>query len=79
MNALYEILQQINKVIWGVPMLILLMGTHFYFTFKLKFIQKKTFKAIRLSVKSENKDGVSGFQALATTLAATLEIGRAHV
>lgn len=69
--------QGINKILWGTPLLAILMGTHLFFTFHLKFIQKKTFHAIRLSVTPENgqKKGFSSFGALATTLAATLGTG----
>ena len=46
-------IQSINDVIWGWPMLIVLLGTHLFLTFKLRFPQRYTFKGIRLSVKSE--------------------------
>lgn len=72
------ILDQINQILWGFPLLLLLGGAHLYFTLKLKFPQKYTLKAIRLSVTPE-KEGdsknLSGFAALATTLAATLGTG----
>ena len=45
--------QSINDIIWGWPMLLVLLGTHLFLTFKLRFPQRYTFKAIRLSVKSE--------------------------
>lgn len=69
--------QNMNKLLWGAPLLILLMGTHLYFTYRLRFVQKKTFHAIKLSVSPEtpNEKGFSGFGALATTLAATLGTG----
>lgn len=72
-----DFLGNINQIIWGMPMLLLLMGTHLFFTFKLKFIQRKTLKAIALSVTPDSKkDGdLSSFAALATTLAATLGTG----
>ena len=76
MSAFLEVC---NQFLWGFPLLILLFGTHLYFTFRLKFPQKHIFHAIRLSVTPENgkKDGVnlSGFAALSTTLAATLGTG----
>lgn len=76
-----DFFKSLNEVLWGTPLLCVLLGTHLFFTFYLKFIQKDTLKAIRLSVKSETdtdgtlKDGFSGFGALATTLAATLGTG----
>ena len=73
-----SILEYINQLLWGFPVLILLSSAHLYFTAKLKFPQKLTLKAIRLSVTPE-KEGkganLSGFAALATTLAATLGTG----
>ena len=58
-------------------MIILLLGTHIFLTFRLKFPQRKIFTAIRLSVKRD-KDAtgdVSQFGALATSLAATIGTG----
>ncbi|MBQ6807019.1 MAG: sodium:alanine symporter family protein [Lachnospiraceae bacterium] len=73
------IIEQINDFLWGVPFLIILMGTHIFFTIKLRFPQRKIFYAIKLSLgigseKNDNKN-LSPFSALATTLAATLGTG----
>lgn len=73
-------LESLNNFLWSGPVLILLGAAHLLFTVRLKFPQKLTFKAIRLSVspdESAPKDGknLSGFAALATTLAATLGTG----
>ncbi|MFR9235367.1 MAG: alanine:cation symporter family protein [Eisenbergiella massiliensis] len=73
-----SILEYINQLLWGFPVLILLSSAHLYFTAKLKFPQKLTLKAIRLSVTPEIEGkgaNLSGFAALATTLAATLGTG----
>lgn len=58
-------------------MIILLLGTHIFLTIRLRFPQRKIFKAIRLSVKrDEGAPGdVSQFGALATSLAATIGTG----
>lgn len=48
-----QIIRSINEFLWGYPILILLMGTHLYFTIRLKFIQRKTFHGIRLSLLPE--------------------------
>ncbi|MDR1702709.1 MAG: sodium:alanine symporter family protein [Sporomusaceae bacterium] len=76
-QALLELLKTANGFMWGPPMLILLFGTHVYLTFRLKFIQKYIFKAIKLSVTSDkNSQGdVSQFAALSTALAATIGTG----
>lgn len=62
--------------LWNFPMLILLAGTHLYFTFRLGFIQKKTPQGIRMSVSNDKSGGgVSPYAALATALAATIGTG----
>jgi AGCS family alanine or glycine:cation symporter len=62
---------------WGWPLLILLLGTHLFLTFRLKFIQRYIGKAIRLSVtKDQQATGeISQFSALTTSLAATIGTG----
>lgn len=72
-----SLLSSCNTFLWGGPILVLLFGTHIYFTFHLKFIQKKTGAAIRLSLHNEtDKAGnASTFETLSTTLAATLGTG----
>ena len=71
------ILQSIYNVLSGAPMLILLVGTHLFLTFRTRFIQASTFKAIKLSVTpdAEASGDVSSFAALATALAATIGTG----
>ncbi len=71
-------LEHINQLLWGFPVLALLACAHLYYTIRLKFPQRHTLRAIRLSVTPEaGSDGnnLSGFAALATTLAATLGTG----
>ena len=72
-----DIISELSSLLWGWPMIILLIGTHIYLTIRLKFPQRKIFTAIRLSVKSDgNATGdVSQFGALATALAATIGTG----
>ncbi|MBD5465175.1 MAG: sodium:alanine symporter family protein [Lachnospiraceae bacterium] len=67
----------VNQVLWGPPMLVLLFGTHLFLTFRTGFIQRKTFKAIRLSVtKDPDSEGdISQFGALTTALASTIGTG----
>lgn len=76
-SSLNDWVQSINDVIWGWPMLLILLGTHLYLTVRLRFPQRYTFKAIRLSIKSEKgADGeVSPYAALVTTLAGTIGTG----
>jgi len=70
-------LTQVNDILWGWPMIILLVGTHLFLTIRLRFPQRHVGKAIRLSIerdKSASGD-VSQFSALATSLAATIGTG----
>lgn len=66
-----------NELLWGWPMIILLLGTHVYMTIRLRFPQRHVSKAIRLSLKKDvdSTGDVSQFGALATSLAATIGTG----
>src|SRR5574344_1257717 len=77
MHSFEQIVANIASVMWGWPMIILLLGTHIFLTIKLRFPQLYIFKAIKLSVtKDKDSDGdVSQFGALATSLAATIGTG----
>ena len=68
---------KLSGLLWGWPMIIILLGTHVFLTIRLKFPQRKIFRGIALSVKSDgdSKGDVSQFGALATALAATIGTG----
>jgi AGCS family alanine or glycine:cation symporter len=72
-----KLLDTISGYVWGVPLLAVLFGTHLFLTFRLGFIQKHTFSAIRLSLTrtSEGAGEISHFGALVTALAATIGTG----
>ena len=56
MELLNAIVTTVNGVVWGWPMIILLLGTHIYMTAKTGFIQRFTItKGIRLSVEKDTK------------------------
>lgn len=76
----------VNSVVWGTPMLVLIIGTGIYFSCRLNFFQfckfnyvlKSTiFSALRKdSVKKrKNSNSISQFQAMSTALAATIGTG----
>ncbi len=77
MDAMEHLLEQISGIVWGPPLLILLFGTHIFLTFRLRFIQRYTGKAIRLSLQrsKEGEGDISQFGALTTALAATIGTG----
>ena len=70
-------LTELSNLLWGWPMIILLLGTHVFLTIRLRFPQRHIFKAIRLSVKRDPDatGDVSQFGSLATALAATIGTG----
>lgn len=77
LSALVKLFNDFSSLVWGWPMIIMLLGTHLFLTIRLKFPQLYLFKALKLSFSKEgNADGdVSQFGALATSLAATIGTG----
>lgn len=77
----------INSVVWGIPMLVLIIGTGIYLTVRTRFFQithaghvsAKTiggvFKKGSNVTNSQEKASISQFQALCTALAATIGVG----
>lgn len=66
-----------SALLWGLPMIILLVGTHIYMTVRTGFVQRRLGTAIKLSVTNDDgsKGEVSQFGALAISLAATVGTG----
>ena len=77
METLNDFFSTLSGYLWGWPMIILLLGTHIFLTFRLGIPQRKLLTAIRLSVSRDkgSKGDVSQFGALATALAATIGTG----
>ena len=77
MEAINGFFAMLGSFLWGWPMIVLLLGTHVFLTFRLRIPQRKLLTGIRLSVKRD--DGATGevsqFGALATALAATIGTG----
>ena len=77
----------VNGVVWGIPMLILIIGTGVYLTVRTRFFQitharhvgAKTiggvFRKGSSVTSSKEKASISQFQALCTALAATIGVG----
>jgi len=76
-----EILNTINGYIWGLPLIILLVGTGVLLTVRLKGIQfRQLFPSLYLAFVKRKESGdeegdISHFQALMTALAATVGTG----
>lgn len=91
MDAVFQTIEnvntKVNTIVWGIPMLLLLLavglyltvGTRFFQVTKFGYVLKNTifsmFRKGQNTEKSKDKDAISPFQALATALAATVGTG----
>lgn len=77
MVAFTKFISWFDGLVWGVPMIVLLFGTHLFLTVRTGFIQRKLGTGIKLSVTKdpESPGDVSQFQALTTALASTIGTG----
>ena len=65
-----EIIKNFNEFFWGVILIVLLVGTGVFYTFRLKFIQVREFKSglkqltsgFDLSGEKADNNGMSSFQ-----------------
>ncbi|KAF3363389.1 Sodium/alanine symporter AgcS [Chlamydiales bacterium STE3] len=75
-----DLLENIYRLVWGMPMLILIMGVGVYLTILLKGLQfRYLWYALKLAFgrqhHHEGKGDITHFQSLMTALAATIGIG----
>lgn len=73
-----KVLDQIDSLVWGPPLLVLLVGTGILLTFKLGMLQVMRLPlALRLifTAKNDGEGDVNSFGALCTALAATVGTG----
>jgi len=80
MQDLYSFLKAVDNLVWGPPLLILLVGTGAYFTFRLNILQFRHLPTALKLVFGKNKDDskqgdISSFAALCTALSATIGTG----
>ncbi|WP_235791835.1 alanine/glycine:cation symporter family protein [Virgibacillus salidurans] len=70
---------QISSFVWGLPLIILLVGTGLYLTVRLMFFSFRMLPyALKITFNKQDKDSkgdISHFQALTTSLAATVGTG----
>jgi len=66
-----------DSFIWGPPLLVLLLGTHLFYTIRLKFVQRHLLKAFAIVVKrdAESNGNISPISALAVAMASTIGTG----
>ncbi len=80
-SALLDFVTNIRDFVWGLPLIILLVGTGIYLTIALRGIQfRKLWHALYLGLVKRKEDSdepgdISHFQALMTALAATVGTG----
>lgn len=85
-DAVAKINGAVNGVVWGIPMLALIIGTGIYMSVRTGFFQitriktwaNETFLAIfkkKSVTKTSEKKAITQFQALSTALAATIGTG----
>jgi AGCS family alanine or glycine:cation symporter len=78
---LLDLLNAVNSIVWGPPLLILLVGTGIYLTYLLRGLQLRMLRhALYLALVKRREEGdqpgdISHFQALMTALAATVGTG----
>ncbi len=80
MQDVHALLLTLNGFVWGPPLLIALVGTGVYFTFRLKLLQFRHLPTALKMVFSRPSDpqakgDVSSFAALCTALSATIGTG----
>ena len=78
MKELTSLLQKIDDIVWGLPLIIIIMATGLFLTIRLRGLQiRKLGKAFKLIFsKEEGEEGeVSSFGALCTALSATIGTG----
>ncbi|TFD99620.1 alanine/glycine:cation symporter family protein [Jeotgalibacillus salarius] len=80
MQGLTDFLGQISSLVWGPPLLILLVGTGVYLTFRLGMVQfSLTGYSLKLAFSrnqdNKSKGDISHFQSLMTAMAATVGTG----
>src|SRR5690625_1035944 len=80
MERVTEFLDMVSGYVWGPPLLILLVGTGIFLTFRLGILQIRllpyALKLVFTKSKDKQSEGdISHFQALMTAMAATVGVG----
>ena len=77
LNGLNNIVNFLNGYIWGVGMLVLIVGSGLYFTIRLHGFQFVHFKDMwsRIIDKQDSDSGISAFGSFCTTMAMRVGTG----
>ena len=82
-NIIINFNEFLNGIVWGMPMMIFIVGTGLYFSIRTDFLQIRKFRYIMKNTigkafkkeKTENSGSISPFQAVTTALAGTVGTG----
>ena len=77
---MHKVLENINAAVWGIPLLVLMLGVGIYISVRTNFVQFRLFHKALAAFWSQFKckneeDDVSSYRALCTALAATVGTG----
>ncbi len=78
LSIMNDILVQVKDLVWGIPLIVLILTVGIYFTCKLRVFQMKQLpRALKFMVKNEEggEGEVTSFGALCTALSATIGTG----
>jgi len=80
MDTIQQWLSAVSNIVWGIPIIVLILGTGVYLTLLLRGIQFRELKySLWLALVKRKEEGgegdISHFQALMTALAATVGVG----
>ncbi len=76
-----DFLEKVNSFVWGAPALVMILGVGFYISIRTGFVQLRLFPRALCSFFRQftgvgnTDEGISGYQALCTALAATVGTG----
>ncbi|MGM9984876.1 MAG: alanine/glycine:cation symporter family protein [Fibrobacter intestinalis] len=78
MESINQVLDSIDGIVWGIPLIVIILFVGLLLTIRLGGLQVVNLKnALRYAIRNENdgKGDVSSFEALCTALAATIGTG----
>lgn len=78
METFNEITKQIDDIVWGLPLILLILGCGIFLTIRLKGVQiRRLWLALKYMFSNENggEGEISSFGALCTALSATIGTG----
>lgn len=77
MEFFTNVMNQLNSIVWALPLVVLCLGAGIWFSIRMKFPQIRLFKEmVKLLVHGEKSDaGITPFQAFAATVGSRVGMG----